>query len=115
MHTIEAFICIIACVGTLLFSYGLTFIIPHRWKNAIVSVSRNVNSIYCIHWVLVWWTVDLAIYCIKGDRYLSTLPAFLLGLTLSILSILLAQIYSRFKIKRKRTVIDYEKDKEAAR
>ncbi|MBR2589939.1 MAG: acyltransferase family protein [Clostridia bacterium] len=102
MHTIEAFICIIACVGTLIVSYALSLVIPASWRKPITMVSRNVNAIYCIHWVLVWWTVDLALYCIKGDPYLSPLPAYLLGLVLSIVSMLLAHAWSQFKIKLKR-------------
>jgi len=102
---VEAFICIIACIGLLIIPYGLSFILPESLKKPILSVSRNVNSIYCIHWVLVWWTVDVFLYCSKAGPYLSSGPAYLLGLGLSILSMLLAQIWSQLKIKYKRKTV----------
>ncbi|MBQ6380689.1 MAG: DUF1624 domain-containing protein [Clostridia bacterium] len=102
MTTPEALICIMACVGLLFIPYCLSKILPQSWHKPIESVSRNVTAVYCIHWVLVWWTVDLFIYCLKGDSYLSNVPAFFLGLGLSTLSIFLAQVWSQFKIQLKR-------------
>ncbi|MBQ4244302.1 MAG: acyltransferase family protein [Clostridia bacterium] len=102
MHTVEAFICIMACIGTMMLFWFVSKIIPEKLKKPIVSVSKNLNTVYCIHWVLVWWTVDLAIYCIKGDTYLKPLPAYFLGLALSIASMLLAGVWSKFKQKHKK-------------
>ncbi|MBR0413795.1 MAG: acyltransferase family protein [Clostridia bacterium] len=102
MHTGEALICIIACLGLLIIPFGLSFILPESWKKPVMAVSRNVNSIYCIHWVLVWWTVDLFLYCSKAGPYLSNGPAYLLGLGLSILSMVLAQIWYQIKVKYKK-------------
>ena len=65
-------------------------------------MSRNVNTVYCIHWVLVWWVVDLLLYCVKGNCWLKPLPAYLLGLALSIASMLLAEVWNKFKIYCKR-------------
>lgn len=106
MNTVEAFICIIAFIGTLMFSFYLAKIIPEKLKKPIESVSRNVNSIYCIHWVLVWWTVDLLIYNIKGDPYIRPVPAYFLGLVLSIVSMLLAEVWTRIKTNYKRKKAD---------
>ncbi len=97
MTTIEAIICIMACLGTMMIFMFTSKLIPEKLKKPIESVSRNVNSVYCIHWVLVWWTVDLALYCIRGSVYLTPLPAYLLGLALSVISILLAEVWSRIK------------------
>ena len=102
MHTVEAFICIMACIGTMMLFWFVSKIIPEKLKKPIVSVSKNLNTVYCIHWVLVWWTVDLAIYCIKGDTYLKPLPAYFLGLALSIASMFLAGVWSKFKQKHKK-------------
>lgn len=107
MTTPEAIICIIACIGFLIIPYYLSMIIPEKLKKPIESVSRNVNSVYCIHWVLVFWTVDLLIYNIKSDPYLKPIPAYLLGLGLSILSMLLAEVWSKIKLNYKRK--QYEK------
>ncbi|MBQ6265001.1 MAG: hypothetical protein IJK60_06075 [Clostridia bacterium] len=90
-----------------MFSFSLAKIIPDRPKKPVENVSRNVNSVYCIHWVLVFWTVDLLIYNIKPDPYLIPIPAYFLGLGLSILSILLAEVWSRIKLNCKRK--KYEK------
>lgn len=106
MTTPEAIICILACIGFLIIPFYLSKIIPEKLKKPIESVSRNVNSIYCIHWVLVWWTVDLLIYNLKADPYIKPIPAYFLGLGLSIISMLLAEVWTRFKkhLKRKKEV-----------
>ncbi len=101
MTTPEAFICILAFIGVLNIPFYLSKIIPEKLKKPIERVSRNINSIYCIHWVLVFWTVDLLIYCIKGDPYLKPGTAYILGLGLSIASMLLAEVWSAIKIKIK--------------
>ena len=110
MTTIEAFVCIIAFIGCLNISYYLSLIIPEKFRKPIESVSRNINTVYCIHWVLVWWTVDLIIYNIKGDPYLNPVVAYIVGFILSAVSILLAEVWSRIKLylynKRK---LAYEK------
>ena len=109
MTTPEALICIIAFVGSLVFSFYLSKIIPERFKKPIESVSRNVNQIYCIHWVLVWWVVNLLLFNVRKTPYLRPVPAFFLGLGLSVLSMLIAEVWTRFKnnVKRKRV---YEKE-----
>ena len=102
MTTPEAFICIIAFIGCLMVSYYLAMIIPEKLKKPIESVSRNVNSVYCIHWVLVVWTVDVLINVLKGDPYLKPIPAYFVGLALSIVSMLLAEVWSKIKMNYKR-------------
>ena len=92
-----------------MFSYFISKIVPERLKKPIESVSRNVNYVYCIHWVLVWWTVDLFIYCVKGDTYLEPIPALLLGFLLSVVSMLLAEVWARAKQNYKRKKA-YEKE-----
>ncbi len=104
MNTVEAVMCIMAFVGLLGLHYFISKYVPAKLRPPIESISRNVNSVYCIHWVLVWWSVDLVIYCIKGDTYLKPLPAFALGCLLSLASILLAELWSRIKAKRKKRV-----------
>jgi hypothetical protein len=106
MTTIEAIICIMACVGTLMIFMFVSKIIPQRFRKAVESVSRNVNTIYCIHWVIVWWVVDLALYCIRGTKYLNPVPAFVLGFVLNVLAILLAEVWTRIKqnYKKKRVL-----------
>ena len=104
MTTPEAFICIIACIGFLNIPYYISKIVPENLKRPIERVSRNVNTIYCIHWVIVFWIVDLLIYCINGSTIIPPIPAYLLGLAIIIVSIYLADVWSKFKFyyKRKR-------------
>ena len=103
MHTIEAIICILAFIGTLMVSFYLSKIIPEKLKKPIESVSKNVNSVYCIHWVIVFWTVDVFIFLIKGSEYIDNpLNAYVLGLIISIVSMLLAEVWSRIKKNHKR-------------
>ncbi len=102
MHTGEAIISIMACIGTMMVYWFVSKLIPQKFRKTIEKVSRNINTIYCIHWVLVWWTVDLLLYYIRGNCWLSPGPAYLLGLALSIISMLLAEVWSRFKLYCKR-------------
>ncbi len=108
MTTPEAFVCIMAFLGLLGIYNFISPYIPEKLHKPIEAVSRNVNSIYCIHWVLVWWTVDLAVYCIKGDTYLKYSYAFLIGYAITVVSIILAHFWSKFKAERKAA---YEKKK----
>lgn len=98
MHTGEAVISILCCIGTMMVYWFVSKRIPQKFRKTIEKVSRNINTIYCIHWVLVWWTVDLLLYSIRGNCWLSPVPAYLLGLALSIISMLLAEVWSRFKL-----------------
>lgn len=102
MTTPEAIICILACVGFLIIPFYLAKIIPEKLKKPIEYVSRNVNSVYCIHWVLVFWIVDVLFYNFRDDPYLTSAEALIIGVALSIMSMLLAQIWSQTKIYFKR-------------
>lgn len=104
MSTPEAFVCIISCIGLLIIPYYLSKVIPEKWKAPIIRVSRSVTIVYCIHWVLVYWSIYLGLVLLKGDPYLAPIPALMLGIFLSIVSILLAQGWTQFKtfVKRKK-------------
>lgn len=101
MTTPEAFICILAFIGTLGIFYPVSKIIPEKLKKPIESISRNVNSVYCIHWVIVWWTVDLFIYLIRGNQYLEPQVAVAIGAVITVVSIVIADLWSKFKYRRK--------------
>ena len=96
-----AFICVLT-VGVFGFDYALAA----AGKKVSVKfsffdrISRNINSIYCIHWTLIGIFGILQEFVLKKDS-LSFGEVTVLSLVLLILSDIFAEIYRTFKEKRK--------------
>ena len=67
----------------------------------ISSISKNITIVYFIQWVLVWWTANVVIYIACGSKYLTSLQSLILGLSLSVLSVVLAEVWVRFRNEKK--------------
>ncbi|MCR5453107.1 MAG: heparan-alpha-glucosaminide N-acetyltransferase domain-containing protein [Lachnospiraceae bacterium] len=93
MNPYEALVCnlnSIACLGLCFF---LSRILPGKIQDIANHISRNINVIYFIQWVLVFWTVDLIIYVITGSTHLDQIPALIVGIILSILTVILSDVW----------------------
>lgn len=53
LTTFDVCFSIIACSGILGIYYFISLIIPAVIKTLITSISRNLNRIYCIHWIVI--------------------------------------------------------------
>lgn len=105
LNTPDAIASLIAAVGMLGIYYVLSRYIPNRILSLAGEISRNINAIYCIHWVIVIMSADVVIYIIQGTQELSVSATMLLSACISIVSILIAHFWSekwKGKIFRKR-------------
>ena len=105
MITPDAIASLAAAVGVLGIYHVLSGHIPNRILSLAGEISHNINSVYCIHWVLVMVSIDVVIYIIRGTQELPAPAALLLGICISIMSILIAHFWSekwKGKIFRKR-------------
>lgn len=97
--TPDALASICAAVAALGLWYLLARMLPRFILSAASSVSRNITQIYCIHWVILSFAVNVALYAIRGTQVLSVPAVLLLGTAISIVSIALAHIWSGYRKK----------------
>lgn len=95
----EAVICIAGAVFALGVYYLLSGFIPAKAKALITDVSRNINAIYCIQWVVLAWSVSIWVIC--GKKEFSDGMIILLGLIIFLFSAVAAHIYARLKARKK--------------
>ena len=56
----------------------------------MAAVSRNITRVYCIHWVIISFTVNVTLYAVRGTQTLSVPATMLLGTAISVVSMALA-------------------------
>lgn len=98
--TPDAFACLAATIGAIGIYYAIIGHLPHRVQKCIGEISRNINAIYCIHWVYITISINVILYILKGSQVLSVPLTMLISACISIVSILTAHFWSE-KIKTK--------------
>lgn len=86
-----------AAVGILGICHTAAGHLPERALSLIGDISRNVNSIYCIHWVLVSFSVNLVLYIRRGTQALPVARIMLLSFCISLAAIIIAHFVSRIR------------------
>lgn len=99
--TPEAFVCIATELAMLGIYYFITMHLSEKVNNIIEGVSRNVTVVYFIQWVLVWWTADVIIYIARDSKYLKSWQTLIFGLAFSTASVVLAEVWSKWRKHRK--------------
>lgn len=94
LSTPDAIASLMAAVGILGIYHALSGHIPHRMLSLTAEISRNINAVYCIHWVIVMVSTDVVIYIVQGTQELPVPMTMLLGTCISIISILIAHFWS---------------------
>lgn len=94
LSTPDAIASLAAAVGMLGIYHALSGYIPNRIFSLTGEISHNINTVYCIHWVIVIVSIDVVIYIIRGTQELPVPMAMLLGICISIISILTAHFWS---------------------
>lgn len=100
LTTPEAFICICASIGVFGSYYGLSHIVSERVLKPLTTLSRNINTVYCIHWVLLCWVW----FPFRFGWGVSTMPEWfvlIFGTCLLLVSATLAQRYALWKKHKK--------------
>ena len=88
-------------IGLIGVYYGLLNVIPKWIENIAVSISGNITSVYCIHWVLVSFVVNVWMYIVRGTTLLTSPQIVALGSAISIASIVIAHYFRKFKERGK--------------
>lgn len=86
-----------AAVAVLGICYVAAERLPRRALSLVGGMSRNVNAIYCIHWVLVAYSVHLGLYILRGTQTLPVAWTLLLSLCVSLASTGIALFVSRVR------------------
>lgn len=102
---------ILAAIGLLGVYHFAGKLAGKRLKALIKDISRNINSIYCIHWVFVVVITNLIIYIPRGTQELPIGITVLIGSAISIVSIMIAHYYRKIKTDWRRK---HEKEKAAS-
>ena len=91
-------------VGAILSTLGVLglchFLIRHlpEWVSSLSQkISRNITSIYCIHWVLVVYITNLGLYIWRGTQVLPVWQTLLLGAAIEIAAIYIAAIWRQIR------------------
>lgn len=96
-------ISILAAIGLLGVYHFVGKLLGRRIKGIIKEISRNINAIYCIHWVFVIVATELVVYLISGSQELPVDITMVLATAISIVSIIIAHYYQKIKtVWRKR-------------
>ena len=88
-------------IGLIGVYYGLLKVIPKCIESIAVSISGNITSVYCIHWVLVSFVVNVWMYIVRGTTLLTSPQIVALGSAISIASIVIAHYFRKFKERGK--------------
>lgn len=98
--TLDAIACLALAVGMLGIYFALIRYVPKKIMDCASEMSRNINAIYCVHWVIVAIIVYLILYAARGTQELSVPYTLALGMCISVASIVIAHFWSS-KWKRK--------------
>ena len=60
----------------------------------IADISRNINVIYCVHWVLVTVSINLILFVVNGTQVLPVSAVMLISLCISVFAILISHFWS---------------------
>lgn len=96
----DALVSIAGAVFALGVYRALSRFVTARGRALITGVSRNINSIYCIHWVMIAWLTSL--WVLAGEPGFSNGGIVLIAAVIFTVSAILAQGYADFRKKRRK-------------
>lgn len=101
MRTYDIFVSIALNIGLFGFYYAISGILPEKFKNLCNLISRNINRVYCIHWVIVNVTINCILRNILGTTIIPAYVYLPIGTIISIVAIFLAHMVENRAIKKK--------------
>lgn len=93
ISTTDALVSIAAAVGILGIYHVIVPCLSGRALGCVTEISRNVNRVYCIHWVFVMWITNVILYQMRVTQELPAYVTLLLGTCISIVSIVMAHFW----------------------
>lgn len=97
----DLILCIMATILTFGVDWFIMKLVPAGAKRVIETISRDITPVYFFQWVLVFWVCDLLVVIKNGTPYMDVLPTFVIGVILSLLSLILGNMWMEFYRGRK--------------
>ena len=72
-------------------------ILPKKCKAFLISVSRGITSVYCIHWVFVVFITNVVLYVIRGTQELEVWQTLILSSAILLVTLVLSQLWRKYK------------------
>ena len=88
---------LLSTIGVLGICHFLIRYLPEWVSSLSQKISRNITSIYCIHWVLVVYITNLGLYIWRGTQVLPVWQTLLLGTAIEIAAIYIAAIWQQIR------------------
>lgn len=101
LRTTDAIVALAANIGLLGIYYYVALFLPKKCLNVIRDISKNINLVYCIHWVFIIVIVDVVLFILRGTQGLKISAILCLGTAISVISICIAHVWSNRKRKSK--------------
>ena len=98
LNSFDALISIMSSLAVFGFYFYISSILPKFLINFSNSASRNINRIYCIHWVIVGWT-DGFLYYFRNINYFDQSICVLFAIAVFGFSYVLSLMYERRLLK----------------
>ena len=106
--TYDILLCLLAIMSMIAVGYFISLILSDKIMDGITRISKNITVVYLIQWVVVWWFADFFLYIFRGSKYMSSIPTLYIGVTISVVSILLAEVWSKHEQKKKESKVKNE-------
>lgn len=84
-------------IGMIGLYYALSLVIPAKLMGIACGISENITEVYCIHWVLVSFVVNVWMYTARGTTLLTPWQVVALGSAISVASILIAHYFRKYE------------------
>ena len=104
--TYELLIYICLCAGMLSVYYFLLRYIPAKLMSFFETISRNITAFYCIHWVLISFSVNVFLYIKNGTQELPVSASLLLSFVISAMTAVIIYIKEGFRKKGKKADVN---------
>lgn len=91
----DVLISLLAVIGLLGVYYAIHKYIPAVVMKCMQDISKNMTYVYCIHWVIIGFVVNLGLYVIAGTQELSVSAILVMAFIISVVSILIAHIAAK--------------------
>lgn len=98
LTTFDAAISIMSVIAVLGLYYLMSFLLPSCILSLFSSLSRNINRIYCLQWIIIGNLTEI-LYEALDKRSLPNNVCYLLAVGVLVISYLLAILFEKGKIK----------------
>ena len=88
-------------IGMIGVYYAVSKILPQKLLNVACGISENITSVYCVHWILVSFVVNVLIYTVRGSQELPPWIVMILGSAISVASIVIAHYFGKLRERSK--------------